>query len=71
MMGSEHKLLDKFIKAVSETVLDSINAIYYDKPLIFLVATFRQKLISHYQAVNINLLNTFELSLSRLFLKLY
>ena len=28
----------EFIKAVSETVLDMINAAYYDKPLIFIMA---------------------------------
>ena len=28
----------KFIKAVSDTVLDMINAAYYDKPLIFITA---------------------------------
>ena len=27
-----------FIKAVSDTVLDMINAIYHDKPLIFIRA---------------------------------
>ena len=42
----------KFIKAVSETVLDSINAIYHDKPLTFTGSTFREKLVFHYQAVN-------------------
>ena len=35
----------EFIKAVSDTVFDMINAAYYDKPLI---------LISHNQAVNTN-----------------
>ena len=35
----------EFIKAVSDTVLDMINAADYAKPLI---------LISHHQAVNIN-----------------
>ena len=28
----------EFIKAVSETVLDMINAVYYDKPLILIMA---------------------------------
>ena len=34
---SEFKLLKtfEFIKAVSYTVFDMINAVYYDKPLIF------------------------------------
>ena len=31
----------EFIKAVSDTVFDMINAAYYDKPLIFIRATFR------------------------------
>ena len=43
-----------FIKAVSDAVLDMINAAYYDKPLILIRATFREKLFSHHQAVNIN-----------------
>ena len=40
------------IKADSDTVLDMINATCYGKPLIFIGATFREKLISHHQAVN-------------------
>ena len=28
----------KFIKAVSDTVLDTINVVYHDKPLIFITA---------------------------------
>ena len=44
----------ELIKAVFDTVLDMINAAYYDKPLIFTEATFRKKLVSHHQAVNIN-----------------
>ena len=28
----------EFIKAVSDTVLDMINAVYHDKPLIFIRA---------------------------------
>ena len=42
----------EFIKAVSETVFDMINAAYHDKPLIFIGATFREKLVSHHRAVN-------------------
>ena len=42
----------KFIKAVSDTVLYMINATCYNKPLIFIGATFQKKLISHHQAVN-------------------
>ena len=42
------------IKAVSDTVLDIINAVYCDLPLIFIGATFREKLVSHLHAVNIN-----------------
>ena len=41
-----------FIKAVSDTVLDMINADYHDKPLIFIGATFPEKLVSHHRAVN-------------------
>ena len=54
--GSDYKLLNtfEFIKAVSDTVLDKINAAYYDKPLIFTLATFKEKLFSHHRAVNIN-----------------
>ena len=53
--GSEYNLLRAFgfIKAVSDTVLDMINDVYHDKPLIFIGATFRKKLVSHHQAVNI------------------
>ena len=29
----------------SDTVLDMINAVYYDKPLILTRATFREKLV--------------------------
>ena len=43
-----------FIKAVSDAVLDMINAAYYDKRFIFIRATFTEKLVSHHQAVNIN-----------------
>ena len=42
----------KFIKAVSDTVLDMINAVYHDKPLMFIGAVFREKLVSHHQAMN-------------------
>ena len=54
LSGSEYKLLNtfEFIKAVSDTVLDMINTAYCDKPLIFIRATFREKLVSNHQAVN-------------------
>ena len=42
----------KFIKAVSDTVLDMTKAAHYDKPLIFIGATFREKLVSHHRAVD-------------------
>ena len=42
----------ELIKAVSDTVLDTINAIYHDKPLVLIGAKFREKLVSHHQAVN-------------------
>ena len=43
--GNEYKLLSafEFIKAVSETGLNMINAAYYEKPLIFIDATFREE----------------------------
>ena len=37
---------------MSDTVFDMINAVYYDKTLIFTGATFREKLVSRHQAVN-------------------
>ena len=42
----------EFIKAVSITVFDVINAAYCDKPLIFIVAMFPEKLVSNHRAVN-------------------
>ena len=43
----------EFIKAVSDTVLDMINAAYYDKLLMFIGATFRgEKLVSYHRKVN-------------------
>ena len=41
-----------FIKAVSDSLFGMINAVYHDKTLIFIGATFREKLVSHHQAVN-------------------
>ena len=45
---SEFKLLNtfKFIKVVSDTVFEMINAVYRDKPLIFIGPMFREKLVS-------------------------
>ena len=43
----------EFIKAVSDTVFEMINDAYYAKPLIFIEAMFREKLVSYHQAVNI------------------
>ena len=45
--GCEYKLLNTFdfIKAVSDTVFDMKKVVYYDKPLIFIGATFREKLV--------------------------
>ena len=59
----------EFLKAVSDILLDLINAVYHDKPLIFIRAAFREKLVSHRQAMNVNC--WIRLSLSRLFLTLY
>ena len=46
----------KFIKAVSDTVTDTvfdmIYAVYHDKPLVFTRATFRKKLVSHHRAMS-------------------
>ena len=42
----------EFIKAVSVTVFDMINVVYHKKPLMFIRATFRERLVSHHQAVN-------------------
>ena len=41
-----------FIKTVSDTVLDMINAVYHDKPLILIGATCWAKLVSHHRTVN-------------------
>ena len=42
----------KLIKAVSDVVFDMITAVYFDKPLFFIRATFWEKLVSHRQAMN-------------------
>ena len=42
----------EFIKAISDTVFDMINAFYPDKPLVFIRATFQKKFVSHHPAVN-------------------
>ena len=42
----------KFIKSVSAAVFDMTNAVYHDKPLILIGATFREKLGSYHRAVN-------------------
>ena len=42
----------EFIKAISETVLDMINAVSHDKPLTLTRAVFWEKLVSHRQALN-------------------
>ena len=34
-----------FIKAVSDTLFNMINAVYRGRPLIFIGATFREKLL--------------------------
>ena len=38
----------------SDTVLDIVNARNHDKPLIFIKAAFREKLVSHHQTVDVN-----------------
>ena len=57
------------IKAASDTVFGMINAVHPDKPWNFNGTTFREKLVSHHRAVNINW--WIYLGLSRLFLTLY
>ena len=52
----DHDKSSIFIKAVSGTLFDMINAVFRDKPLILISATFREKLVPHHQAVNINFL---------------
>ena len=42
----------KFITAVSNTVLDTISAVYHDNPLIIIRATFWEKLVFHHRPVN-------------------
>ena len=42
----------EFIKAVSDTVFDTINAAYYDKPLIFIGATFQVRFAFYHRAMN-------------------
>ena len=58
-----------FIKAVCGTVFEMINAVFHNKALIFIGATFWEKLVSHHQTVTINCSK--RLSLSRPFLTLY
>ena len=60
IIGGGLELGIKSINAVSDTVLDMINAVYHDKNSISLRLTFREKLLSHHQAEKIELLNTFE-----------
>ena len=42
----------EFIKAVSDTVLDMINTTYHEKPLVFIGATFREKLVCLHRVVD-------------------
>ena len=42
----------KFIKVISGTVLDTINAVYHNKPLIFIRATFRKSVFYHHRSIN-------------------
>ena len=50
--GSKCFLFFEMVKAVSKTVLDMINATYYAKLLVFIKATFQEKLVSRHRAVN-------------------
>ena len=49
--SSEYKLLNmiEIIKAVSATALATKNGVQHDKALIFIRATFREKLASHHK----------------------
>ena len=40
------------MKAVFKIILDMINATYYAKMLVFIEATFQEKLLSRHQAVS-------------------
>ena len=46
----------KFIPSIRNAIvlIYCINAAYYAKPLILIMGSFREKLVSHHQAVNIN-----------------
>ena len=72
----------KFIKAVSNTVFDVINAAYHDKPLIFIRAirlilsrlfsdTILDKINAVYYDKSLILIRAVRLSLSRQFLTMY
>ena len=52
--GSQYKLLNtfEFIKDVSDTVFDMINAAYHGKLLMFIRVTFWEKIASQHRAVN-------------------
>ena len=45
----------EFIKAVSGIVVAMSNAAYYDKPLIFIEATFQEKLAYYYLTIIVNI----------------
>ena len=49
---SSSPIIGQCMKDVSDTVLDMRNAIYLDKPLIFIGAMFWEKFVSHHRAVN-------------------
>ena len=48
---SSSPIIGQWMKAVSGTVLNIINSVYHVMPLIFIGATFREKLISHHQTM--------------------
>ena len=63
-----------FIKAVFDTVLDMVNAVYYDKPMIFIKAvsnTVPYMMNAAYYAKPLIFTGAICLCLSRLFLTLY
>ena len=54
LSDSEYQITFEFIKAVSDTVFHMMYTVYHDNPLVLIGAMFREKLVSHYQTVNIN-----------------
>ena len=45
--SSRPSCLGWFLNEFTDALFDMINAVHYDKPSIFIVATFREKLVLH------------------------